>query len=333
MQKAFPTTGVIHITEMCTHKCRCCYAGKGLGLQKEADIHTLYKIIDKLDNIGVSNVCLLGGDPVKYPSIINLLKYIKNNSSIKNTVMSNTFEPSSGSFEELCKFVDSVETTIHGPNASVHDSFCDVNGAYDNLVEKFHVFSSNDIVAGIAVNITPTTYDKIFDTIKNFNDKTANSLSYVIVQRIIPSGNAENGQDHLLKKSHINSAMQQIDEVYNKLKIKISIEDPFPLCIVDENFHKYMHRCEWGITKFSLNANGEFSRCGATPNQVLGNILSDNFEDVWQSSLQLNDFRNLTYLNNKCKDCSNKTICGGGCPISNIVNTLSVDYLIGGNSI
>ena len=324
---SLPTTAVIHITENCTHKCAFCYAGKGLGLHKTADIKVLYLIIDKLDHAGIKTVCLLGGDPVKYPFIIELLKYIKNNSKIRASLMSNTFLPEKGTFDDLINYIDLAETTIHGIDSYSHDAFCGVNGAYDNLVEKLLLLSNRGVIIGLAINVIPANHDLIFDMVSNFNSKILNNLSHIVVQRIIPSGRAEKNKNYFLTKNQVNTAMEQIDKINRILKIDISIEDPFPLCIVEPNYHKYMHRCEWGISKFSLNAEGYLSRCGATPNQTIGNILDIDFYELWNNTNQLVEFREMRYLSDRCVQCDNKLICGGGCPISAKTNTLGVDYL------
>jgi len=329
----FPTTAVIHITESCTHECAFCYARKTLGLSEEADYQTLCKIVDKLSFIGITNICLLGGDPVNYPFAIDLLRYIKEIPSMKTSVMSNTYIPSNGSFDDLCKYLDFAEATIHGISSSDHDAVCGVIGAYDNLVDKLSQLSANGVVVGLAINITPKTYDHIFDIVNNFNGRLSNRLSYIVVQRIIPAGKAKEGSDHHLTKHHANIALEHVHNISENLRISISIEDPFPLCVIDKKYHKYMHRCEWGFTKFSLTANGNFSRCGATPNQSLGNILNDDFHELWSTVSHLKEFRALNYLSEKCKTCKQRIICGGGCPVSNQSNRLGIDYLIDANEV
>jgi len=324
----FPETAVIHITERCTHNCSFCYAGKGLSLGDVADINILYRIMDKLSNLGVQNVCLLGGDPVKYPMISELLKYIKENTILKTTVMSNTFSPDFGTLEEISDYIDVAETTIHGFDSTTHDAHCGLEGAYNNLVDKLRVLLEKNVKLGVAVNLTPKTYDKIFDMISNFHKLLSANISHIIVQRIIPSGLAEDEDGYYLTKRQVNISLEQIDRINTELGIDIAIEDPFPMCVVDSKYHRFMHRCEWGISKFSLNADGRFSRCGATPNQTIGNILDNDFCEVWQNNPQLVEFRNMNYINEKCSECKYKNVCGGGCPLSNQINKLGYDYLM-----
>lgn len=72
--------------------------------------------------------------------------------------------------------------------------------------------------------------------------------------------------------------------------------------------------CMAGIYTASITANGDIIACldiERRPEFVQGNILKDNFNDVWENKFQI--FRkNLCDENQKCSDCSEKNFCHGG---------------------
>lgn len=70
----------LEITNNCTHKCPYCYIG---DLNQEeieyCDFDTVCKVIRKIDDYGAKTIALLGGDPVLHPQILDIMKYIKEN--------------------------------------------------------------------------------------------------------------------------------------------------------------------------------------------------------------------------------------------------------------
>jgi radical SAM protein with 4Fe4S-binding SPASM domain len=57
----------------------------------------------------------------------------------------------------------------------------------------------------------------------------------------------------------------------------------------------------------------------------LGNILTDNWKQIWNHPI-CKDMRNRKYLPEKCDDCPQMSVCGGGCPLK-----LNEDGFICGN--
>ena len=322
-----PKSAALHITSHCTHKCGFCYASSGERNFKNGDISTLFAIVDKLQEAGVETICLLGGDPAKHPNIIQLLEHIKSSTQLSISLMSNTFDTICENGHKLYDLIDIAEATVHGACSKEHDITCGVTGAYDNLMCKFKSFSRRGIKIGIAINLTPNTCFGIYDIVRNIIEKIGIKPAYVIVQRIISHGRAKGRSEFSLTSEQANGALEQIDAISTLLGVKIFVEDPFPLCVIDPKYHKYMNRCEWGITKFALNSDGSFSRCGAV-HMAIDNILEKNLLDIWLENQELLNFRKLSFLDPKCVSCELKEICGGGCPLSCGTYSLGKDYML-----
>ena len=328
VMKEWKLSSVIsHITDMCTSHCPCCYACANDVQYTHADINIIYKIIKELAKAKIERVSLLGGDPVLHPYIVDIAKNLSEN-GIATGVMSNTMEFHED-FSEVVKYIDVYETTIHGRNAIEHDTFSNKDGAYNLLMNNLRVLSKYDVTIGIAINIIPDTSDIIYEMVKNLLVKEKIRVGYLILQRIIPFGRAEDTTHYMLSKENLKKALENVDKVHNELGIKISVEDPFPLCAMDERYRKYMHPCEWGYTKAALNGKGDLTRCGADPRYLLGNIFEKSIEEIWRESPILNDFREKKHLPDLCKKCKLLEACGGGCSLScNTCGVDSTDYLM-----
>lgn len=62
-----PLWAYINITSQCTHKCRWCYGGFNGNLSDEMPYADFLVILEKLKEIGISQVTLSGGEPTEHP--------------------------------------------------------------------------------------------------------------------------------------------------------------------------------------------------------------------------------------------------------------------------
>lgn len=321
------TSVILHITNACTSHCPYCYACASEKEFKHAEMDKVDQIIDILAEAGIERVSLLGGDPLIHPHVIDIAKHLKQK-GISVGVMSNTME-FSASHDDVIKYIDTFETTIHGCNAREHDSFTRKPGAYELLMRNLRALSEFDVTIGIAVNIIPQTSKVIFDFVNSLITREKIRIDYIILQRIVPFGRAENSKNYSLTHEDVHLAMQEVEKVNRQLGIEVLVEDPFPLCALDSRFHKYMHPCEWGYTKAAVNGDGDLTRCGADPRYLLGNIFDTPIKEIWKNSPLLKEFRDKSYLPDSCRKCAYLERCGGGCSVSNQPNIdVGIDYLI-----
>lgn len=319
-------SAIIHLTNACANKCPYCYAYKGKKVE-HGKKETILNIIDEVAKAGVTAVSFLGGDPVLHPDIFDFITYAYNK-GISVSVMSNSMNFREFPLEDILDKVSVFETTIHGDSANMHDKFCGNSGAYEELVCNLKKLSDANAEIGIAINIIPSNAFDIYTMISSLIKRENINISYIIIQRIVQFGKAAGSMEYNLNKEQANAALAQIDRISEDFGIKITVEDPFPLCVIDKKYHKYMHPCEWGFTKAAISSTGDFSRCGADPRCLLGNIFETSITTIWETSPILTSFRKREYLSEICQTCKNKEICGGGCPLScESNNDQGMDYL------
>lgn len=307
----------LHITNLCTHKCPYCYLDAGLKIKPDhANLTTLYKVIDEIDKCNVDTISLLGGDPALHPNIIDILQYINEKTRINVAFMSNTMSIVGETPKNLAKLIETIDTTIHGKNAIEHDAFCKKKGAYNLLIKKLKLFSSLGVKINIAVNLIPDTYDKVYEIVKGLISDGV-KINSLLIQRILPFGRAKYSNTYNINKKQLNIAFHQIAQVEETFRIGISVEDPYPLCCLEEKFRNYMHGCPEGRSRIAINGKGDVSRCGAVADYSMGNILTTPLCYLWDNAEEFRSFRNHKHLViEECRKCDLRNICGGGCPIS-----------------
>lgn len=313
----------LEITNLCSHRCPYCYVGD-VNCKEQvyfSDYATICSIIDKLDQYGAEMIALLGGDPVHHPRIFDIIKYIKTNSAIKVSIMSNTLNFGDHATAELSKYIDNIDFTLHGRNAEEHESYCKAPaGSYEDVMSRLKEYSNSGVVVNIAINIIPDTYDKIYEMVSSVVSKGV-KITALLLQRIIPIGRAKDEKKYDVSKEQIVVALQQIERVERDFGIEISFEDPFPLCVIPETYHRYMKGCPEGVSRIPVKGDGSISSCGAVGDVKLGNILTDTYDDIWTNSKRFCEFRSGSFLTNeKCLTCDLREQCRGGCPVRYIMS-------------
>ena len=315
---------ILHISYACTHHCPMCYANAKYDAEIP-QLSQLCRVIDKMVEADIMDITLVGGDPAIYPEIIPLMDYIHKQGATLS-VLSNTLG-FNGCRDDALRSVDVVEGTIHHSCSSKHDAFCGCDGAYDTLVDNLRFFSIHGKSVGLAINIIPFNYNVIYQIIENVIKNGVN-VDHIVVQRIIEFGRANGSLSYHITLDMANDALEQIVQAEKDFGIKIIFEDPLPMCAIDSKYRKYMHPCEWGYSKVSLDYNGNISRCGADTFNFIGSIFEDNINLLWDSAASIQEFREKKFLHEKCRCCEMVMECAGGCPISHEPKKgYSLDYL------
>lgn len=310
----------LHITDKCSHNCSFCYYRKSILEKNGADeqdekfsLETLKSIIDELVKNQVEEIFLLGGDPAEYIKIFELVKYA-NEKGLVVTSISNTHEYNC-ELDKIAPYIAIAETTIHGGAKKMHDSVCGVKGAYDKVLNNLKKLKELGCSTGITINLMPLNIHEIYDIVKNIIEDFGNIIDYINMQRIVPYGRSRINDNNYLQKKDVLEALKQIERIDREYNIELQCEDAIPLCLVSKRYWKFIHRCEWGFEKLSLNGNGSVSRCGADPRYNLGNILETPLIEIWNNSPILKEFRQKSFLPFRCQSCINLDRCGGGCVV------------------
>lgn|GEM_PF-2413358 len=221
-----------------------------------------------------------------------------------------------------------VETTVHHWEPDEHDKVTGVPGSFRSVLKNLETLkASGSSRAGIAVNITPVTAGHVFDIVKAVKVSGV-SLDYIVLQRIIPLGRASRASNLTLTRSDVDDVLPALEKVERELGVEVTVEDPFPLCVVPDRYRRFMRRCEWGYSKASVDHLGNLSRCGADPRYRLGNVFEAPLQEIWAASGILASFRGKEYLPGRCRVCGELDRCGGGCPLScEIERDHGIDYL------
>ncbi len=305
-----------HLTYVCENRCPYCYIGDE-GREKHPPFENVKKVIERLASNNVKEILLVGGDPCSYPWLKDVVGLIKK-LGLKCHILSNTLD-FGNDLEFFLNKIDDFQATILGASKEEHDNEAG-KGAYEILIENIKFLNEKGKEVTIVISLHKQNYNKIFDMIRNLIDKEKIKIKELVVQRIIPRGKATNTLRFSVTKEQVPVIFDQLHKIREVYDLKIDFEDPFPLCIVPEEYRYLQNKpCEWGFTKGSVNFNGDLARCGADARFFLGNIFKINgLQKFWEENPVLVDFRSRKWLPERCQSCKLLEKCGGGCSLSRI---------------
>lgn len=284
----------------CNQKCLHCYAaGQENANVEEISTSEWERIIDKCKKIGIPQLTFTGGEPTLREDLVRLISYAKwfvtrlNTNGVLLT-------------QELCEqlyvaSLDSVQVTLYSNVPEIHNELV---GA-----ENFHKTVAgiqNAIEAGLNVSINTPLCSLNKDYVSTLKFAKELGVKYVSCSGLIPSGNA----------TKTNSTMTKLesDEMYHVLQNAVStckelhMEMSFtsPGWVEEEKVRDLglsVPACGACLSNMAIAPNGDIIPCQSwlSSGSSLGNLLRDDWKEIWNSD-KCKEIRNRsTTLTNICQ--------------------------------
>lgn len=318
----------LSITNECSHKCPMCYATCIEQKKREGSLETLKKIADELRKDQVKTINLVGGDPAEYSKVEELIIYL-NSLGFNIPILSNTHNYKNSSVEKITSYVSSLEVTIHGSSAKEHNQFCGKERAFEKVIENLKIYDSlrnENQNLGIVMNLMKHNCNGLVSSLENVLAQGL-SVDYVLIQRIAPFYLGKKF-DNTITQENVVQGFEQIKYINEEMGIETIMVDSFPLCILPEEYHQYVSKCDWGYGTAAMDMDGNLSRCAMSSHYSLGNILETPIDEIWNHAPMLERFRSKEYLDEECQNCELLEKCGGGCAMSCGNENLTSDYFV-----
>ncbi len=312
-----PVCVFFDITYRCNLKCFYCFSNDN-NLKKMAKngltVSEIKNILKDLSVSGTKVVEFSGGEPLMQKDFLEILRYSKA-LGLEISFVSNGTLFSKEICEELVTLVTNVNITLRGCDEFSHDKATGVEGSYVKTINSIKLLNSYGIKVGILYDPTYLNYENIYDYFTYLIEIEGVKLNSIFLNRI----NIRNIDNHgTEKKSYCLQTIEeyeiafgQLDRIFTEYGIFIEIE-AFPLCKVNEKYHRFLTRCNYGISNASIDFEGNLKMCPVS-SKILGNLRNESVKTIWSESPIIKKFRTLEWMNAKCKSCLDFEICGGGC--------------------
>jgi radical SAM protein with 4Fe4S-binding SPASM domain len=356
---AGPFEIVWNVTYQCNLKCKHCYenAGQKRPELSTDQAKRVLDRLSKLSGIGLPALSFSGGEPLARKDFFELAAYAKKRVGYLSIASNGTLITRDNARRIKDAGVDYVEISIDGATPAVHDSFRGIPGAFEKAIEGVKNSIDEGIDACIATVLhrdNLNELDKLLALTKQLGTRFMH-FNYIPTGRakvhveldLTPSQRYQALE--AIGKEILGLYMQKKEEEIKSGKSDIRVDRYFSTCpqyasvtkelsqrrhekfMVEahyaakqgvENVANFLGGCGAGRLYCCLEPNGDIKPCvffQTSKETVLGNILTDNFERIWDTHPLLwklrirEDLEDYLVAGEKvgCGDCPDKYICGG----------------------
>ncbi len=301
-----------HITDQCNLRCTHCYQKdyqfEGLSLEKQ--IHILEKISEfaspflEKNSRFKAHINFTGGEPFLRNDFIKLLEVTHLQKSFSFGILSNGLLPDNDVLQKLKKVVPSfIQISLEGEK-TMNDKIRGT-GSFEIIKKALRVYSRLDIPVMISFTANSLNY-KDFPSVVKVARKY-NAIK-VWTDRYLP---AYVSDPLALSKNQTKEYFQILHAEKNKHRFfsKTVISTNRALQFLTCGGRPY--RCTAGKNLLAILPNGDLVPCRRLP-IVVGNLLTDNLNELYQSNRVLTSLREMSTDIGDCEKCYYKSGCNGG---------------------
>ena len=160
-----PSTVDIFLTRACNLKCSHCFSNGGRPMKDELSFDEWISVLNQLEDLGVLQLRLNGGEPLMRRRIHDILSYLKDIRCFKVMITNGTMLDE----RTIDALVDSdiiPTVSLDGPTARVHDDFRGVPGAFERTMRGLWLLQRKHVTYGINTCVHSGNISQIEDMIQ-----------------------------------------------------------------------------------------------------------------------------------------------------------------------
>lgn len=328
--------GVIVPTYACNQRCECCYAMSNIiSANKYMDIPEMKATIDFFRMIKIKTITILGGEPLAYKHIFELVEYALKQGITSWIVTNGTklADPEMGN-ELMNRGLIGGCISLFGMNSEYHDRLTGRKGAFENVLKALENNLKYKWNFNPMITVGKEAAASLLDDISVLKEM---GYKKVYINYGIPNVNAEFDSKFDLTPLELAEITKQLYEYQNQNDMVFIFnceKNKIPLCLFDEQvFSDLVERKQIGFGCELVQGNtvvvepgGDVLGCSHWVGHNLMNIYKDyeklslideeEFWDIWMNGYPAK-FRNKAeiYPYEKCNYCDKRKegLCKGGC--------------------
>jgi radical SAM protein with 4Fe4S-binding SPASM domain len=286
------------LTYRCQNDCPHCYVERPKDFP-EMSTEQWKRVIDRCWEQGIPHLTFTGGEATLRPDLVELIQYAEDLGIITG-LQTNGRKLRDRAYLDrlLLAGLDHIQITLESHDPAIHDQMVGVQGAWQETVDGIKTVVDADVYMMTNTTMTTANVGGIEETIAfaaSLGVPTfgCNSLIYSGSAVGVGSGIPENElEPHLRLIWYTPTQYCELDPVGMELGIKGCTAARYNMCV---------------------EPNGDVLPCQSYY-VSLGNILTDQWEAIWEHELA-RYLRNRDFMMEKCYDCPDQVLCGGGCPL------------------
>lgn len=266
----------------CNQKCLHCYAaGQPLSDTPELTTAQWKEILEKLRAANVPQVTFTGGEPTLRADLVELVDAAQWFVTRLNT-NGRLLTP------ELCRrlyeaSLDSVQVTLYSHDPAIHNALVGAEG-FDDTVTGI----KNAVAAGLSMSVNTPLCSLNTDYAATVRFVHGLGVRYVTCSGLIPSGSAEGAESRAtrLTEEQLTDVLRRAVTVAEELGMEMDFTSPGWL--KEETLRSLgltlVPSCGACLSNMAIAPDGGVIPCQSwLSSQPLGNMLTDDWDKIWQS--------------------------------------------------
>lgn len=292
----------LELSRLCDLRCIYCYASSGTPLENELSLQEIFSVVDQAIDLGAKKIIVLGGgEPLLYPDLFKVLKYIKQKNVIVD-LFTNGQNLDDQAAKKLFDLEVGVILKMNSRVASVQDFLAGREGAFEKINNGLKVlqqagYPDEKHNLGVETIICRQNYDELPELWR-----------WARKEGIVPYVEAMTMQGRASEHQELEVSPEEVRMLFDKLS-KIDREEflcswkPHPPLVASQ-----CARHEYSCTVSSI---GEVFPCPGV-NACVGNIRDNKLKEILRQSPIINDLRNIrNTIKGQCKTCDIIDNCYG----------------------
>lgn len=311
-QYSAPLRMDLALTFKCQNDCIHCYAG---GPHETPELSTVQwkSVIDKLSEIGIFILTFTGGEPTLREDLPELLLYAQNKGMVTGLI-SNGRKLKDKAYVNLLEKsgLDFVQVTLESQKSEIHDKMTNAKGSWRETIEGIKNAVQSQIYVSTNTTLSKNNIDDFLSTIDFIKSLGVDAFG---CNSLIYSGKATDAsQEFALSTEDLKTLLPRIRNKAQMIGLKFLWYTPTQYCNFDPvSLGLGVKSCTAAMINACVGPNGDVYPCQSYF-ESLGNILAEPWEKIWNHPLA-ERIRRREYVEDKCKNCNELQVCGGGCPL------------------
>ncbi len=304
-----------NLTKRCNLACAHCYISAGSWHVADDELSTdeCLRILDEILEVNPNPMLILtGGEPLLRDDLETIAERASGGGATV-VVGTNGTRLTDERIDSLMKAgVKGVAVSIDSLRPEYHDRFRHGGGALTDTMAAVERCAARRLDFVIQTTVTAGNRHEIADLARWSADAGAVSFN---VYFVVPTGRAEHMQgmspeenDEVLRElvaleSTYRGRMMVRSKCQPQLMRHVFQGDP------ESPLLNYETRCPCGVHYVRITPEGKVTPCPYMP-VVAGDLLTQSFQEIWESSPVFNDLRSGE-LGGRCGKCEYREVCGG----------------------
>ena len=301
-----------HITERCNLHCQHCYYDPKF-LKNELEFSDLVKILEKFikqikiwqlpkENVRIS---FTGGEPFVKKEFFELLqKCYENQDLFFYGILTNGTLLNRENIKKIKDLkISYVQVSLEGME-KINDSIRG-KGTFNKIIKALILLKKEKIPTSISMTVSKANVAEVPKVIK-----LAKELRIAVsIRRLVPIGRGRKTEKLFLSSKEVESLYSDVLGMKEKYwnQISLGCEDG----VLAQKPRYFPEGCSAGYASFTVLSNGDVYPCRRL-NIYSGNLLNQDFSDIYYHSKAFQELRNLNNTNKMCRSCPFFLECHGG---------------------